>query len=315
MSPASPALHAVPSPGHSATWADATEAFLRRHLSPGTRRVYRLTLERLGQHLDPGIVVDSLSAADLADALHAAYPQTSPASWNRHVATVRSLLAFCRRHGWLEGDATRDPGGRLERRPAPEDHSRSLAKADLERLFTSRDHSVRDRCLWRMLYETAARTESVLRLNIEDLNVAERRATTVRKGGATDVLHWATGTARLLPKVIDGRTSGPLFLSERAPVPSRAPTRADLDASTGRARLSYRRAAEVFTATSAGATLHQLRHSALIHLAEEGVPTVLLMAKSRHASLRTLQRYARPGVEAAAAMTAAHDPASRSRRG
>ncbi len=34
----------------------------------------------------------------------------------------------------------------------------------------------------------------------------------------------------------------------------------------------------------------------------------LLMAKSRHRSLRTLQRYARPGPDAVAVLTAAHDP-------
>jgi integrase/recombinase XerC/integrase/recombinase XerD len=37
----------------------------------------------------------------------------------------------------------------------------------------------------------------------------------------------------------------------------------------GTARLSYRRAAELFKA-HAGATLHQLRHSALTHMAEDG---------------------------------------------
>jgi len=37
----------------------------------------------------------------------------------------------------------------------------------------------------------------------------------------------------------------------------------------------------------------------------------LLMAKSRHASLRTLQRYARPSVDAVAAVTSEHDPARR----
>ncbi len=80
---------------------------------------------------------------------------------------------------------------------------------------------------------------------------------------------------------------------------------------TSRARLSYRRAAEIFKAASGGRTLHQLRHSALTHLAEGGVPTVLLMAKSRHASRRTLQRYARPGVDAVARLTAEHDRARR----
>jgi len=64
---------------------------------------------------------------------------------------------------------------------------------------------------------------------------------------------------------------------------------------------------------SRGWTLHQLRHSALTHLAEEGVNLPLLMAKSGHQSLRSLQRYARPGAESVAAMTAAHDPARRRR--
>jgi hypothetical protein len=38
------------------------------------------------------------------------------------------------------------------------------------------------------------------------------------------------------------------------------------------------------------------------------------MAKSRHRNLRTLQRYARPGPEAVAALTADHDPARRTHR-
>jgi hypothetical protein len=44
---------------------------------------------------------------------------------------------------------------------------------------------------------------------------------------------------------------------------------------------------------------------------EQNVSLPLLMAKSRHASLQSLQRYARPGPEAVAALTAATDPARR----
>jgi len=53
------------------------------------------------------------------------------------------------------------------------------------------------------------------------------------------------------------------------------------------------------------------RYSALTHLAEDNVQLPLLMAKSRYRRLRTLQRYARPGPDAVAALTAAHDPAHR----
>jgi integrase/recombinase XerD len=57
--------------------------------------------------------------------------------------------------------------------------------------------------------------------------------------------------------------------------------------------LSYRRAAQLFQA-STGWTLHQLRHSALTHAAEDGTSLPLLLARVRHASVRLLERYAAP---------------------
>ncbi|WP_235878113.1 site-specific integrase [Saccharopolyspora karakumensis] len=86
---------------------------------------------------------------------------------------------------------------------------------------------------------------------------------------------------------------------------------ADLDPDTGRARLSYRRAAELFKHASDGWTLHDLRHSALTHAAEDGTPTPMLMTKSGHTSIRTLSRYARPSADALAAWHAERDPAAR----
>lgn len=289
------------------TWDAGVERFLTtRDLSPGSRRVYALTLVRVGEHL-PSRRLKDLTPEALGAALSASYPSAAPNSWNRHLATLRSFCAFCERHEWLPAGMTR----LLERRRTPVDHTRALSRADLDLLWARKDVPVRDRCLWRMLYETAARAEEVLRLNVEDLDLPQRRAVTVRKGGAIDTIHWATATARLLPYVIDGRTSGPVFLSSRPVQARRAPASADLDPETGRARLSYARAAQAFSAATGGWTLHQLRHSALTHLAEDGVPLPLLMAKSRHESLKTLQRYVRPSADAVAALTAQHDPLRR----
>ena len=298
------------SPSAEVQWAYAVELFLRRDLATGSRRIYKLTLDRVQRHLDGDDGLATITPDRLARAVSDAYPAVSPATWNRVIATVRSFAAFCRRQGWIDTDLT----VALERRRTPADYSRSLPATELGRLFTRRGVPLRERALWRLLYETAARANEVLSLNIEDLNLPARRAVTTGKGGGREVLHFATGSARLLPRLIEGRTSGPVFLADRPSAPTRTPALADLDPLTGRARLSYRRAAELFTSASGGATLHQLRHAALTHLAEAGVPTVLLMAKSRHASLRSLQRYARPGVEAVAQLTAAHDPAQRRRR-
>ena len=74
---------------------------------------------------------------------------------------------------------------------------------------------------------------------------------------------------------------------------------ADLDLS-GRARLSYQQAAALFSEASGGATLHQLRHSALTHDAEDGTGTPMLMARSGHTSVRSLAKYAKVSAEALA---------------
>jgi integrase len=130
--------------------------------------------------------------------------------------------------------------------------------------------------------------------NVDDVDLPNRRARVVSKGGATEWVHFASGSARLLPRLIHDRKSGPLFLAYVKPAPARAPAAADVDPISGRARLSYRQAEDLFCRYSGGWTLHRLRHSALTHLAEAGESAIMLMAKSRHRSLQTLQRYARP---------------------
>jgi integrase len=162
-----------------------------------------------------------------------------------------------------------------------------------------------------LLYETAARANEILSLDIEDLDVPNKRARVRSKGGAIEWVFWQTGTALLLPRLLTGRSSGPVFLADRRP--TRAVSGVDQCPLTGRARLSYRRAAELFSGTSPGSTLHQLRHSALTHAAEDGTNTPILLARSRHASVRSLERYARPGPEAVARYVAEHDPARRRR--
>ncbi|MFI2285711.1 hypothetical protein [Nocardia beijingensis] len=94
-----------------------------------------------------------------------------------------------------------------------------------------------------------------------------------RKGGAREVIAWETDIARLLQRMLGGRKSGLLFLIDRKARLSLAAN--DVDCATGRARLSYRRAAELFEVHTAcygdgPDAPHQLRHSRLTHAAEEG---------------------------------------------
>jgi integrase/recombinase XerC/integrase/recombinase XerD len=155
-----------------------------------------------------------------------------------------------------------------------------------------------------MLYETAARAEEVLALDIEDLDRPNRKAR-VRRNGGTGNIAWQARTARLLPRLIGARTSGPLFVTSRK---ARLELRAAHLDERGHGRLSYQQAEALFKEASGGATLHQLRHSKLTHEAEEGRPIPVLMALSGSTSVRSLARYARVSAEAQKRRRAEHDP-------
>ena len=56
------------------------------------------------------------------------------------------------------------------------DNTRAVPYGDLEELWRRRAVPLREKTLWRMLYETAARVSEVLALDVEDLDRARRRA-------------------------------------------------------------------------------------------------------------------------------------------
>lgn len=288
------------------TLAQAVDRFLSQpDLAPSTISSYRQTLDVMTAEVGPSVPVKELSAADFAGVAKRRWACAAPAAWNRQVTTSGSFSAFARAWGWWG-----DGGSGLSWRREHPERTRAIPTGELERRWRQRDVALRDRALWRLLHESAARASEILSLDLANLDIDNKRAKVVSKGAAVEWVFFGARCARLLNRLVAARGASPVFLAERCPAPARAPAQVDLDPSTGRARLSYRRAEEVFHDTT-GWTLHQLRHSALTHLAEQNVSLPLLMGKSRHASLRSLERYARPGPEAVAALTASHDPARR----
>lgn len=83
--------------------------------------------------------------------------------------------------------------------------------------------SPREKTFWKMLYESAARADEVLCLNVEDLYPQDKRGRITAEGGAIEWIHWQSGTAQLLPRLIACRTRGPLFLTDRK-APAGTPT-------------------------------------------------------------------------------------------
>lgn len=300
-------VHKLSTSREAVTVMAAVTAYLRSIDHPekrNTRRTYAVTL-RLFEERFSGTAVEDLDPDEVAEWFTGRWADSSPSRWNGARSALRAAVAYWQDQGWLTGD----PLTRLQRRAIAPDRDRALSRAEVEELLARKDISLRDKVLWQLLYESAARSAEVLALDVEDLDLPGHCARVRRKGGAMDVIVWQSGTARLLPRLLKGRTSGPVFLTERRARVALPPS--DLDPVSGRARLSYARAEEAFKEATGGRTLHQLRHSALTHDAEDGVPVTMLKARSGHTSLRSLEKYTRVSADALKRHQAERDPARR----
>ncbi|MCX4823230.1 site-specific integrase [Streptomyces sp. NBC_01142] len=314
-------MSVIPLPRTASTvpLAVAVDRFLDRFRDdPGTRTTYAETLALLTALAGDQFTTGNLTP-EIYEAVMARWDARAANTWNKHLSALNSFAAYARRQDWLAAD----PGRRLERRKVTRDRDRAVPRARLERLFTDDRFGLRERVLWRMAYETCARADELLQLDVPDLDMEFRRGRVGEKGGDNAYVHWETPTARLLPRLLQGRATGPVFLADRrAPASGRrAPAQADTDPGTGRGRLSYPRAEYLFKTASKlhdphgkGCTLHQLRHSGLKHLAEKGRSAPELQAKSRHKHLGTLGHYVKLGEETSARVTAENDEHNRRRR-
>ncbi|WP_035868191.1 tyrosine-type recombinase/integrase, partial [Cryptosporangium arvum] len=223
-----------------------------------TNRAYRSVLDRLAGFLGGHRPLTEIGEEELTVAIRGLWGSAAAATWNRNRSAVSGWLAWCRALG-QDAPTLSDE---VERRPDESEPAAVLAREVIEELLARPELPVRERALWRLLYESGGRVSDVLALNIEHLDLRRRRAGS---------LHWGEGTAFLLPRLIEGRSRGPLFLSERRPPPARRPARSELCPYTGRARLGYDRARillDQYTRTADGRPgwdLLQLRRSALAH--------------------------------------------------
>ena len=220
---------------------------------------------------------------------------------------MRSASSYWADQGWLEAD----PAQGLRRSKRPPDRTRAISRAEVEALLSRGDMALRDKTLWRMLYETAARISRGPFPRRPGPQPAHSPSEGAAQGRAADVIVWQAGTARLLPRLLQGRKTGPVFLTERRARVALPAT--DLDPVSGQARLSYRRAAEVFEEATGGWALRQLRRSALTHAAEDGANTSTLLAYSGHTSVSSLARYTRVSAEALTRWQERRDPGRRRR--
>ncbi|WP_326686726.1 site-specific integrase [Streptomyces sp. NBC_01795] len=306
--------------GKALTVRIAADTFLDSLDNPNTLRSYSTgigkTAERLGENRPLATIADD----EIGEALEQLWGSAAVNTWNARRAAVLSWLGWCAERGY---DGPVVPAW-TKRLPPPDSDTPARSKMAIDRLIARRDVHLREKTLWRMLYETCARAEEVLGVNIEELDLAGRRAPVKPKGArprtrrrgapredfVLETVFWDAGAARLLPRLIKGRTRAPVFVTHRKPGPGKVVRPRDVCPDTGLARLSYGQARAMLDAHTAlvgvqgaGWDLHEWRHSGLTHLGEAGASLPMLMAKSRHKKPENVRRYFHPSAEAIAEVT------------
>jgi len=255
-------------------YAAAVDRYLGQAcLGPASRRVYRISLAAwawplVGQRVPRGrrrrgasppvvplaLLDDQATGARLAAALADRAASADARTVNRELSALRSAVGWWLDQRWIRAD----PTAGLRHLATSAAALPSLTPDQVARLFQATT-SLRDHAFWRMLYDTGGPASDVLQLDIGQLDLARHR---VHRGPGAG-LQWREGTTQLLRWLLAGRPDGPVFVTGRRAPSGSAP--ADTCPVTGRARMSYRRAAEIFTSATApldpsgrGWTLHQL---------------------------------------------------------
>ncbi|MGH2889020.1 MAG: hypothetical protein ACRDNJ_05275 [Solirubrobacteraceae bacterium] len=180
------------------------------------------------------MLLAALDATDADERLRRFHTTRGALTANRELSILRSAIAWWREQGWIANDAT-DGISRQKADTTGAPPTMRLDDGEIRRVFALRV-PLREQALWHVVHESGATIERTLALNVADVAPGRRRAGDVQ---------WRAGTTQFMSLLLAGRVAGPVFLTDRratAGTPS-----VDRCPQTGRGRLSYRRAAEVFT--------------------------------------------------------------------
>jgi integrase/recombinase XerD len=257
------------------------ELWLHSHQSEHTRRAYRSDVERFRK-----LVPNPLAQVTLGDlqAFADSLQRLEPTSRQRCLSSIKALLAFGHRIGYLPFDV-----GRVLKLPSAKDKlsERILSEADLHRMLTLEPDD-RDRVLLFLLYASGARRGELAQLFWKDVQASgdSGQVTVLGKGGKTrsillpesvwKQLQRLRGKAGAADPVFPSRKKGkPLTESGIWRIVKQAAKRAGIEASV---------------------SPHWLRHAHASHALDRGAPIHLVQATLGHASINTTGRYlhARP---------------------
>ena len=249
---------------------------------PGhTVRAYRSDIERFRNRA--GKPLPTITLPDLQD-FAASLIELAPATQYRILSSVKSLLAFGHRLGYLAVDA-----GRALRLPPVRNRlaERILPEADVQRMIAL-EKNTRNRVILTLLYASGIRVSELCALYWRDTrpNTEAGQITVFGKGGVTRAVHLPVTVWKQLTHLRgEASPDDPIFRSRKKG-----------GALQSIAVLRIVRQAAKRAGIDDPVSPHWLRHAHASHALDRGAPIHLVQATLGHASITTTGRYlhARP---------------------
>jgi len=248
--------------------------------SPNTQRAYASDVSRFRSFV--GKPLQAVTLADLQDFADCLWA-LAPASQCRVLSSVKSLVSFGHRIGYLAFDV-----GRPLRLPANRNRlsERILAEGAIHKILAL-EQSRRNRALLRLLYAAGLRVSELCALTWQHLQERDEagQVTVLGKGGKTRTVLLSAATWQELRGLGgDGDAITAVFRSRKGGALGHSQV------------LRIVRAAARRAGIQAPVSPHWLRHAHASHALERGCPIHLVQATLGHASVATTGRYlhARP---------------------
>jgi integrase len=146
--------------------ADAVTIYLATITVVNTRETYAAALNRVVTDFgaDTDVALLDQEPDRVSGWFTFVWGGKSAKTFNVRLTALASACAYWRAQEWLAGD----PLVRLRAKPAPPDTSKALTKQRVADILGS-GAPLRERVLWHMLYESSARADEVLMLNVQPL--------------------------------------------------------------------------------------------------------------------------------------------------
>ena len=256
----------------------AVEAFFAdKQLSANTRRAYRQALSAVVEDLGLDLSVDQLDSRNLLNVFQERWGSAQPSTWNTRITALQSFVSYCQRNRWID----HDPMSLVVRRREPRDQTKAIPYEDLEELWSRRD----------IRPERKDAVEDAVRNRRQGRGNPRAQCGRPRPGAQTSGDHRQGWPQRVRVLGLGCRASS-------FPIPGRATARTRVPhppatqhhPSPGRRMPAHRPREDcptnglppsIFKQASGGWTLHQLRHSSLTHLGEQGASTILVAVQEQ----------------------------------